>query len=402
MRWPTVLMLGFAGLSLIVFLFGTILLIITGAISLAQGDMENAAPLFQLGAASAVAMIVLAPAVYLSLKRLTGWNIPALPSLPHGRGLDAALFAVWLALIGIGQSVIQYTDLETLIVPVINAATVIIPIVIVVRTGLRDLKAGSPERRWGVFSLGLVLGPLIIAISEILLILTLILIAAVFAALNPQLASGFQNFGTQLNLASSEEEIINLLSPYLFQPVTIVVVLGFISVCVPIIEEILKPIGVWLGMNRILTPSEGFVMGILSGAGYALFESLGATSTGLDGWAVVTVTRAGTDVLHILNSGLMGWALVSAWHERKYLRLALTYLITILIHGIWNALSVAIGLGLTANIVDGAPVNLKAVAPVSMLGLVVWFTAIVLILAHSNKRLREAPDTPRGELQPAV
>jgi hypothetical protein len=49
--------------------------------------------------------------------------------------------------------------------------------------------------------------------------------------------------------------------------------------------------------------------------------------------------RIGTGVIHIFTAGLMGWALALAWQENRYLRLGVTYLVAVLIHGLWNGLT---------------------------------------------------------------
>jgi hypothetical protein len=36
----------------------------------------------------------------------------------------------------------------------------------------------------------------------------------------------------------------------------------------------------------------------------------------------------------------VGWALVSAWSQRRYLRLLLTYALAVFIHGLWNGMAV--------------------------------------------------------------
>ncbi len=46
-------------------------------------------------------------------------------------------------------------------------------------------------------------------------------------------------------------------------------VLAVISGIVPLIEEILKPIALWSLVGKDLTDQEGFVAGLLSGAGFA-------------------------------------------------------------------------------------------------------------------------------------
>ena len=52
--------------------------------------------------------------------------------------------------------------------------------------------------------------------------------------------------------------------------------------------------------------------------------------------------RAGSALPHMLNSGILGWALVSAWKERTYIKLGAAYLAVMLIHGLWNAISMAL------------------------------------------------------------
>jgi len=56
-----------------------------------------------------------------------------------------------------------------------------------------------------------------------------------------------------------------------------------------------------------------------------------------------SIGRAGTDLLHILTSGLMGLALYYAFQKGKYLRLILTYLMVVILHGSWNFFSLWAG-----------------------------------------------------------
>jgi hypothetical protein len=49
----------------------------------------------------------------------------------------------------------------------------------------------------------------------------------------------------------------------------------------------------------------------------------------------------GTAVIHILNTGMVGWALVLAWREGRYLRLGITYLGAVLVHALWNSLALS-------------------------------------------------------------
>ncbi len=114
------------------------------------------------------------------------------------------------------------------------------------------------------------------------------------------------------------------------------------------IEEALKPIGVWLLFGRRLTPAAGFAAGALSGAGYALIESLALTSSG-EAWSSLVLARTGTSAVHILTAGLTGWALVLAWQKRRFLPLLLAYLCAVMIHGLWNGLTLMYSFNLLIN-----------------------------------------------------
>jgi hypothetical protein len=134
----------------------------------------------------------------------------------------------------------------------------------------------------------------------------------------------------------TQDEALEILGPLLQQPAVILAVLAFAALVVPMIEEVFKPVGAWLLVGRRMTPAEGFAAGALSGAGYALFESL-MLSGGGESWMWIVLGRAGTAVLHITTSSLMGWALVQAWTHARIFRLGLVYVAAVLVHGTWNA-----------------------------------------------------------------
>lgn len=50
-------------------------------------------------------------------------------------------------------------------------------------------------------------------------------------------------------------------------------------------------------------------MGLLSGAAFALIESLNASADGSTNWPIIVSVRAGTSILHMTASGLVGWEL---------------------------------------------------------------------------------------------
>jgi hypothetical protein len=127
-----------------------------------------------------------------------------------------------------------------------------------------------------------------------------------------------------------------------------------------------------------------------------VFESLVAYNGGEE-WASVTMARAGTAVVHITLSGLMGWALVEAWRRRRYLNLAGTYLAAVAIHGTWNAMTVVMLVnGVAASQPEPAtmPVisTLAGAAPFILIALGIL---CLTLLMTWNRRLRrdQAPLT---------
>jgi hypothetical protein len=65
-----------------------------------------------------------------------------------------------------------------------------------------------------------------------------------------------------------------------------------------------------------------------------------STSSG-DTWPALVVGRAGTDLLHMTTSALLGWGLASAWQDGKYGRFILVYLGAVAAHGLWNLVSLS-------------------------------------------------------------
>ena len=65
-----------------------------------------------------------------------------------------------------------------------------------------------------------------------------------------------------------------------------------------------------------------------------------ATFNAMD-WLFIALGRAGTGVLHMLASGLVGWGLARAWRDRKWVFLIGTSISAFVLHGLWNAVSLA-------------------------------------------------------------
>jgi hypothetical protein len=82
----------------------------------------------------------------------------------------------------------------------------------------------------------------------------------------------------------------------------------------------------------------------------------------------------------------MGAAIVLAWRERQFLRLLGTYLLAVLLHGLWNACAMLYTFSTLAELLDqaGQLGMLQVPLIVMMASLAVTF---LVILSLSNRRL---------------
>jgi hypothetical protein len=298
---------------------------------------ETATSLFLLAAGLGLSGILLVPSAGYSflhlIKRANLQNRSVFSVRPTILifALPAVLFA--------GYLVSRNSQWDWLLLPPLHVIAIGLPILWLVYLGRRGLPAGSLQQAWGVFGSGLALGPLLIMLAEIGAFLGFLILGLAYVVQHPELGGELSALVERLVQAPPNPEIYQrILSPFLMQPGIILSAFLFIAVIVPLIEEALKPVGVWLLAGRDLTPSAGFVAGMLSGAGYALFESL-ANASGAGSWTLVATARIGTAVIHILTAGLTGWGLASAWRKGDYLRLGAAYGIAVLLHGLWNGLT---------------------------------------------------------------
>jgi hypothetical protein len=225
----------------------------------------------------------------------------------------------------------------------------------------------------------------------------LIIAGAVYLAVaQPGLVEELAGIAQIVQFETEPQILLDLLGPYLYNPAVIAAALGYIAVIVPLIEELLKPLAVWLFARKIESPAQGFVLGLLSGAAFALFESLNASADGTTSWAVIVTARTGTSVLHMVTSGLVGWGIVSAVHERHIGRFFAAYTMAVLVHGIWNAAATGTGLSALGESL-GKPEWLYNFAPAFICGLMVLGIGIIALLFTFNRKLRQQIEKEKVE-----
>jgi len=350
---------------------------------------EYATSLFLMAAGIGFVGMLLLPSVFFSFIRLTGRQ-STWPEYRIFRWLRPTVLILFYPLVLVaGAWINQNTDFAWLLLPPIHVLAVLLPIWWLVYLASRGLPKGSPQRAWGVLDSGLVLGPALILVFEVMIFGFFMLLVGVYLFTRPDIEGQLLDLLQSMSQTTPTPDLmLEKLRPFLLQPVVIyaVVILG--AVLVPIVEEFLKPIGVWLLAGTGMTPVGGFVAGVLSGAGFALFESLAYTSNA-EGWAFAVVARIGTAVMHISTAGLVGWALALTWRQRNFLKLGLAYLAAVLIHGLWNGVTlVGVGVSLFTE-VPQQPSFLYSLGGVAPLALIFLTVSLFIFLLWTNFQLRK-------------
>jgi hypothetical protein len=215
----------------------------------------------------------------------------------------------------------------------------------------------------------------------------IIIFVVAFIISQPGLSSEMENLSRQIQLFGPQSQAArDLLLPYVTRPGVMVIALAYTAVLIPLIEELIKPLGVWFFAKQLTFPAQGFAFGALSGAAYALIETLGVSAQ-TEGWASLLLSRVGTGILHITTTALMGAAIAYAIRERRFLRLLITYFLAASMHGLWNALAVLYTFSTLGQVLNQqTPFNrLETPLLISMILLaVVYF----IILIFANNRMR--------------
>ena len=337
--------------------------------------------------------IMLLPGAIFALLRILGKPLPdgAQRIFKMLEAIGLFSLPLWLLSLLAGWWIAGNTQISWLVLPPLQILTGGIPVAWLVLIGQRGLSSGSPQRSWAIFSIELVATFTIILIVELIFFVGLIFVAVIWLAANPAAMREFNALMLQMaNIQQTDTAAVQrILQPYLEQPVVSFIFLAVISGFVPLIEELLKPLTVWVLAGRLTTPAQGFVAGLISGGGFALVESLGRLSpTSGDQWASIAVGRAGTDMLHILTAGLMGWALVGAWQKGKIWQLGLTYFLCASTHGLWNALALWMGITPVLPITPGEIPFSQRLGVFAPAGLLVMALIMLYVLLRLNRTLR--------------
>jgi hypothetical protein len=394
--WLSIGQLILGGISCLISFSLAILLVflgVNGALAKTNSSMDATA-LFMLSGLIAAIGVLNIPSIVLAIRCLSGKQFEPGIKTSTFRLASLALMSLPVWLFG-GQSITQ-TTLAGWLLPWFNILALLIPIWWLVEFGRRQLPSDSPQRSWGLVGISLGVTPLITILAE--LIVTIFVILIVFMALNtePVWMDKFNQLIIQFNQSDLDPQFFTtFFKDLLTSPLVITAIFLTVGLFMPLMEELLKPLGLWVLRKRLLTPAEGFSGGLICGAGFALFESatMIAQTGGSADWGQMVLLRIATSLLHITASGFVGWGLASAWSQKKYGRTLLTILVAASVHGLWNTIAILIVLlpFITSSSTQTALLQVSSgVGTFTMASILILLAAALVVM---NRRLRRETQT---------
>ena len=313
-----------------------------------------------------------------------GWRARPSRSFSPSRGW--LLWLAWMLLVGLGAAVNLTSWAPALSLPLIHVLTMSLPPFILlwaVGGGLGG-KRGSWREVVVTMVSGGSLGLGFSFVSEALVGLGLVVAMIVVTLLTPGGEQRILALASDLQDPAWLMDFTNL-AELLLSPMVAVSLFGLFSIPVPLIEEAFKTVTAGLAA-RWVRPSaaRAFLWGVAGGAGFALAENLfnGALG-GAEDWAVGAVSRLGATVMHCATGGLVGWGWGQLWSRRRPWRLIGSYVAAVVVHGVWNGITVVVALLSTntfVNEVGGPWLVLTNLGMFVLLGFLGLLTVVLLFL----------------------
>ena len=286
------------------------------------------------------------PAGWVALRTIRGENL-ATPK--PSRSIIYGSLLLLTVVLGVGMLAFQGNILPALLGPPAHVLAAFLPVVALVVIVLKSSPTISQRRGWGHFMAGLWLSPISALILELIAAIPLILIIAV--AINASLGDDFLLRIWEQPDLFPEEDIFNSILEVLSQPLYAGLILAYLGILVPLVEELIKSIGLLPLIKRQISDAEGFLGGVLAGAGYGLFEALFLGQPG-PGWAALMLARVGATMMHMLTAGLTGLGFARAKSTRQIGPLIRYYLMAVALHALWNVAAVLMGVGVAGEALE--------------------------------------------------
>lgn len=256
--------------------------------------------------------------------------------------LAGTALLIWLPLVALFR-VVENSALAWLLLPPLVVIGAVIPAWFLIELARRGLDVLPRGRNWQILSVSFALTiPLTLMLSLVVVVFFMVALG-VYLNTQPQLLADLQQFFEQFDPSQLDlEQLEALANQVLSNPVIVALLISLVAGVTPLLEELLKPLALWLYAGDRLTPAQGFVGGALCGAAFGLWENLSALAGAGNGSGVlILVARVGSLLLHITATAIFGWGLASFWGQRRHWgRLAGSYLLAVGLHAFWNLFGV--------------------------------------------------------------
>lgn len=335
-----------------------------------------------------------APAIWLSLEALLAGRRPQPRSPARAWLLISGLFPAGLLLGYFGYEREILTPLLGPLGQILAIATPAAVAVILVR------RAGPPiplRRLWGHILIGLWAVPLAALVIEGIFLLLGIFVSSIGLALTPggqDLITDLQQLLNTLEASPSPD----LMAQVTLHPAIIVLIVVFLGLTVPLIEELSKTAAIWPLLPRRISRGEAFLGGVAGGTGFALAEALFLAQPGA-GWVVTATARAGATMMHALATGIASWSLAEGLSRQRWRRATMGMAIAVGLHGLWNLGAIGIGLSQlalrTSSSVSPSLMNRIGTASLGLI-LTLGLGAAVLLPRLQARSSRLAPEPVSG------
>lgn len=348
----------------------------------------NTFTLVSLGVLAFFIGLLMVPSLVLSIRKLRGKE-PAARQLSLFRQANYALIA-WAIILAAGYF-LNKTESNPYLLSAITVFSVAIPIWWLIEFSRRGLSRPSAIKEWGTFTVGLTAAPLIIILLEMSLVVLVSLLVMILLGIQPGVLTKISSLvaalrSSQAGSMDSLDQLLWDLSHNTTFAIALFLVIGLIA---PFIEEVFKPMAVWISKGKSLKPSEGFALGLISGGAFTLLESAGLVIqiTAQD-WISAVLLRAATGMLHIGMSGLVGYGIVKARSEHNWGTAILYTLGATALHGLWNSMAIINGYYSTPLTGSGG-LSLSFLSILSVAVMVLDFMAVLTITLRLGAKLRK-------------
>ncbi len=363
-----------------------VLIIIAALLIAAVGTLLGATGLalsLLSGAPDVVMMVTLSVSVVvlsLGFGAASAWHawcaIQGYPSAAFRPRMPWLLLLLFLLASVLGQAVLTYSILPTLMFPLFHIAASVLPplfILAVVGHALRGVTT------WRQVVLQVSGGVLLAAPLAMILEMVAILLIAAAAITGLALQPGGQDLLITVMPYLEDPAWLqdpSALTSQLMSPVVMAAIVAVVASLIPLFEEAIKTVGVGFMTNRHTSLPQAVLWGLAAGAGFSIAEGLLNSAGALGTWLPTVLLRVGTTLLHCLTGALMGLAWYQVITQRRWGRGLALYLASVATHGLWNGLAAVMTL-LSVTAIGSSTLGDNPMA--TTLGILLLFLLLALL-----------------------